>query len=388
MLFSEIIGHKELKNRLIETVLEGRISHTLLFYGPEGAENLHLSIAYAQFISCTNRQTDTNDPDLIADSCGECPSCKKYQNLAHPDLNFIYPVANTKEFKSKPISSMFINYWREILADNQMYISEREWYEKIGIDNKQGRIGVDDANEINNIASKTPYESPYTVVIIWLAEKLYHAAAPKLLKILEEPPENTLFFLLTHNTDAILKTILSRTQKIKLYRHSDQEIHDYLERYFNIDPAKLDYVVNLAEGNFKNVFPLLNQSSDNDLYFDQFRELMLYAYGNNFQKMKESSTNIANWGREKTKGFLINGLRIVRLCVLFELGNNHLLRATAKEYDFIQKFSKFVNASNAEEISEEITMAIKHIGRNGNAKIIMLDFALKMVVIFSRAKKK
>ena len=147
MLFSEIIGHITLKNKLIETVRDNRISHTLMFYGQDGSENLSLAIAYAQYISCTNKQSSADDEALIGDSCGECPSCKKYQNLAHPDLNFIFPVANTKEHNSKPVSAMFMNYWREILIANKGYLNEIEWYAKIGIENNTIIMGQTKFND-------------------------------------------------------------------------------------------------------------------------------------------------------------------------------------------------------------------------------------------------
>ncbi len=387
MLFSEIIGHTNLKNKLIETVKENRISHTLMFYGQEGSENLSLAIAYARYISCTNKQDFPAGEDLIGDSCGECPSCKKYNNLAHPDLNFIFPVANTKEHKSKPVSSMFMNYWRELVAEKHGYVTESEWYAKIGIENKQGRIGVDDANEINRLASQTPYESPYNIIIIWMVEKLYHAAAPKLLKILEEPPQNTLFFLVSQDTEQILKTILSRTQLIKLTRHSDEVMREFSSRYFGIEGDKLDYLVNMAEGNFKNVFDLLEEDGGGSPSLADFRELMLAAYANNFIKIKEKVDYLSKLGREKIKMFLNYSLRIVRLSMIYELGNQKLLRATKQEFDFVSKFSKFVNSSNAGEIADEIDLAQKHIERNGNAKVVLMDFTLRMVMIFDRGKR-
>ena len=387
MLFSEIIGHIALKNRLMETVRDNRISHTLLFYGQDGSENLSLSIAYAQYIMCSNKQPFSDDEALIGDSCGECPSCKKFQKLAHPDLNFIFPVANTKEHNSKPISAMFMNYWREINMDKKGYFNENEWYAKIGIENKQGRIGVDDANEINKLASQTPYEAPYNIIIIWMVEKLYHAAAPKLLKILEEPPDNTLFFLVSQNLEQILKTILSRTQLIKLQRHSNQEMEKYLSRYFQLSGDKLDYVVNMAEGNFKNVFSLLEENEDENYLLNNFRELMLLSYGNNFIKLRDKVNSLSGLGREKLKMFFNYGLRIIRLSFIYSVGNQKLLRATKAEYDFVSKFSAFVNSSNAEEIMDEISLAIKHIERNGNAKIVLMDFSLKMVVLFDKQKR-
>ncbi len=387
MLFSEIIGHNELKNKLIETVNSGRISHTLLFYGQEGGESLSIAIAYAQYIACSNKQK-LKDDELIGDSCGQCPSCKKYQNLAHPDLHFIFPVATTKEVNSKPTSADFINPFRQIVLDNKGYLTENEWYSFIGIENKQGRISVDDANEINQIASTTPYESPQKVVIIWLAEKLYHAAAPKLLKTLEEPPQNTLFFLISYNPDQLLKTILSRTQMIKVSRHPEHKLKDYLADYFGLEGDRLEYVLKLSDGNFNQVFSLLeNNQTDSELLTD-FRELMLLCYGFQIVKIKEKCNTLSGFGREKLKQFLSYGLRIIRLCVMFETGQSELIKATKLEEAFVSKFSSFVNRKNAQQFSEIIELAIKHIERNGNSKIILMDMSLQIATIFAKDKNK
>lgn len=389
MLFNDIIGHNSLKNKLIETVNNGRISHTLLFYGREGSENLSLAIAYAQYISCTNRQKfNLDDEEIIGDSCGECPSCKKFSHLAHPDLHFIYPVATTKEISSKPTSIQFSKHWREFVIEKKGYFNENEWYSKIGIENKQGRIGVEDANDINNLASTTPYESPYNIIIIWLAEKLYHAAAPKLLKILEEPPTNTLFFLISQDMDQILKTILSRTQLIKIPRHTNDEIRYWLKNYFQLDSEKIDYVVNLSEGNMKDVFELLeNNHSGADLLND-FRELMLLCYSNQLLKIKEKVGVLSVYGREKLKQLLTYGIRILRLSMIHDIGAMSLLRATKQEEEFVSKFSKFVNKNNVGEFMEILSLAIKHIERNGNAKIVLMDMSLQMIVLFSKEKTK
>ena len=386
MLFSEIIGHNKLKNRLIETVDRGRVSHTLLFHGKEGSENLSLAIAYAQYLCCTNKQGPTEY--LAGDSCGECPSCKKYMRLAHPDLHFIFPVATTKTVSSKPKSADFQASWREFVLSQQAYVSENDWYKHIGIENKQGRIGVDDANEINRIASTTPYESEQKVIIIWMAEKLYHAAAPKLLKVLEEPPVNTLFFLITFNTDHILKTILSRTQQIKVPPHEDDAIRIWLERYFAYPEEKIDYAVNLAEGNMKKIFELLEDNQDASELLDHFRTLMLACYNNQFLELKEKVAEIASLGRERIKQFLTYGIRILRLSALYGLQIPKVIRASEAENNFVSKFYRFVHQGNLEHFTDTISLAIKHIERNGNAKIVLMDMCLQLILAFSKEKTK
>ena len=228
MKFSEIPGNKQIKNNLIQTVLDQRVSHAQLFFGPEDSAKLPLAIAYAQFINCTDKQGTglkefTNDDLRILnslasgiDSCGVCPSCVKYQKLVHPDLHFIYPVATTKRVIKKPQSKHFIEEWRAFLLENNFESGLQNWYEAIGIENKQGIINADDCNEIITTLSYKSYESDYKVMIIWMVEKLFYSAAPKILKILEEPPEKTLFILISEEPDQIIKTILSRTLMVKI----------------------------------------------------------------------------------------------------------------------------------------------------------------------------
>jgi DNA polymerase-3 subunit delta' len=387
MLFSEIIGHNSLKNRLVDTVSKQRISHTLLFHGKDGSENLSLALAYARYINCTNKQIP-DYAELKGDSCGECPSCKKFNQLAHPDLHFIMPVANTKEVSSKAKSADFQAHFRDFVLNKKGYVSEDEWYNHIGIENKQGRIGVDDANDINKIASTTPYEGSYKVIIVWLAEKLYHAAAPKLLKVLEEPPSNTLFFLVTQNTDKILKTILSRTQLIKVPPHSDDEIRYWLSQYFSYPEQKLNYAVNLSAGNMKKTFELLEEGHSEDELLGNFRDLMLLCYNNKFLEVKEKVNELSSLGREKLKQLLSYGLRVIRLSLVYPLGSEKLLRASESEQAFVSKFTRFVNQNNAEQFMNHISQAVKHIERNGNSRIVLMDMSLQIILVFAREKTK
>ena len=384
MLFREIVGHKELKNRLIRTVLNEKVSHAQLFLGAEGSEKLALAIAYTQFISCSNKQIYTENSDLLADSCGKCPSCVKYQKLAHPDLHFVFPVATTKSITSKPLSANFLKEWREELIESNYYTTLNEWYKKIGIENKQGRISVDEANQVIKTLGLRAYEGGYKVMIIWMVEKLYHAAAPKLLKILEEPPPKTLFILIAEDTNSILKTVLSRTQLIKLAPLQDDDIREFMQHNFQVSAEKIETIVNIADGSFKNVFPYLSDQVEDNPYFNLFREMMLLAYQRNFIKMKQKSEEISKLGRENIKQLLQYGIRIVRMCLYQDLGNIELIKSSGAELDFIQKFSRFVNQNNAEDISEILNEASFHIARNVNPKITLMDTMLKISGIFAK----
>ena len=387
MLFRDILGNTEIKNRLVNTVLNNRVSHAQLFLGVEGTEKLSMAIAYSQFISCENKQIYGEDSDLIADSCGTCPSCVKYQKLVHPDLHFIFPVATTKRHTSKPVSSMFMEEWREALIDSNYYLTLNEWYEKIGIENKQGRIGVDDANNIIKTLGLRSYESEYKVMIIWMVEKLYHAAAPKLLKILEEPPPKTLFLLISENQDALLKTILSRVQILKFKAHSDDLIRDYLMLNFSLDQKRMDEIIYLSDGLFSKVLKQVSGVENELAFFGHFREMMLFAYQNNFVKMREKANEINGLGREKIKQLLQYGMRITRLCLLHDLGSSNLVRSANEELDFVSKFSRFVNQNNADKIYKILSEAEYHIARNVNPRIVLLDTMLQSSVELRRKAK-
>lgn len=377
MLFRDIIGNQGLKNRLINTVLKNRVSHAQLFLGIQGTEKLAMAIAYAQFISCEDKKYYGEESELIADSCGQCPSCVKYQKLIHPDLHFIFPVATTKDISKDPVSSMFMNEWREALIDSNYYLNLNEWYEKIGIEKKQGSIRVNDANNIIKTLGLRSYESDYRVVIVWMAEKLHHAAAPKILKALEEPPDKTLIILISENHEQILKTILSRVQLLKFTPHSDDIIRNFLEQNFSLGPKRMEQIIYLSNGVFSKVLKQINNTEDDNIFFTHFREMMLFAYQNNFVKMRKKSDELSSLSREKIKQLLQYGMRITRMCLLYSIGTQSLVRSANDEYEFISKFSRFVNQNNADAIFEILSEADFHIGRNVNSKIVLLDTMLQ-----------
>lgn len=369
MQFKEVIGHEEIKKRLIQTVRENRISHAQLFAGQEGIGKLALAIAYGQYISCTNKQE--------TDSCGVCPSCIKYNKLIHPDLYFTYPVSTNKEVKTKPLSRLFISKWREILLQKDYIFSLQQWYQKIQIENKQGIINTEDCNEIIKSLSLKTFESEYRVVIIWMPEKLFHAAAPKLLKILEEPPPKTLFLLITESPDKILKTIISRTQIIKIPKLKDQDVKEYLKKKFDYPEKEIRKAVLYADGNMINALNFLEESESEEYNYVNFRNYMLLCHGQKFQDLFELINEIATIGRERQKALLAYGLKVVRQSILLNNSNENLVKLEGHEKEFISKFSKLINSANYLLIIEELNKSLFHIERNGNARIVFADMGLK-----------
>ena len=359
MKFSDIQGNNAIKQKLIQTFLDQRVSHAQLFFGPEGNEKLALAIAYAQLINC---KQPTQAPltslgvavgGAEVDSCGVCPSCIKYQKLIHPDLHFIYPVATTKKISKKPKSQDFIDEWRRYLLENDYRGNLLDWYAFMGIENKQGIINADDCNEIIHTLSYKSYESEYKVMILWMVEKLYYAAAPKLLKILEEPPDKTLFILISEDPDQIISTIRSRTLLVKI-----------------------------PESDIKREDP------DDSANFAAFRNWMRLCFAKDVVALVALSGEIAKTGRENQKNLLRYALRIIESCNSFNYSNGKTMTSDDEELKFIQNISPFFNSQNIISFMQLFNTAFYHIERNGHAPTLFLDVSLQAIRLFHSSSKK
>lgn len=376
MKFSEIPGQLRIKNHLIQTVLNDRISHAQLFTGPSGSGKLALAIAFAQFINCTDRQVYDNG-GLKGDSCGKCPSCVKYAKLAHPDLHFFFPVAINKE-KKEALSAEYINDWREYLIKNRYFPEQQEWYDFIQIENKQGIITAKDCNEMIRLLGYKSYESEFKVVIIWHAEKIFHSAAPKILKILEEPPDKTLFLLVTENTDHMLNTILSRTQILKIPRYSDREVVEDIQPRFNLTEAEARKIALLCEGDLKLAESLVDEKEADADNFRTLQEWLRLCFKKDVPGLVKYSDELAKIGRERQKALLGYALRVTRRCLLFHYRLDALVKLDGEEFTFVQKLSPFINPANGQSIADEFNKAIFHVERNANPKILFTDLSLKL----------
>ena len=366
MLFKNIIGQEQIKKHLIRSVKENRISHAQLFLGPEGCGKLALAIAYSQYICCEDKKDD--------DSCGVCRSCVKFEKLVHPDLHFLYPFSATKD---KPVSSSLLSEWRNLLIENKCYISLPDWYEAIGIENKQGIINANDCNDTIKTLSLKSYESEYKIMIIWMIEKLFHSAAPKLLKILEEPPDKTLFLLVCENHEQVINTILSRSQIIKIPRISDKELTLALTQRQELSPKRANEIVRIAEGNYKEAISLAVDLPD-DNSFEQLQKWMQFCYREKIVEIIDWIEKFSKAGREKQKTFLLNAIRVFRESILAGVGQTELIRSEGEERKFAINFSPFINSKNSVQIIKEFNDAIFHIERNANPKILFLDLSLKI----------
>lgn len=369
MLFKDIPGQEAIKQRLIESVRTNRVSHAQLFFGPEGCGKLALAIAYAQFINCTNR--------LETDACGTCHSCIKIQKLSHPDIHFSYPISSTGSIK-KPKSIDFLTEWRELaLAKNAIFTLE-QWYEQIGLDTKQGIISADECNEIITKLNYKSYESEYRFQIIWMVERLFHSAAPKLLKILEEPPNKTIFILITESPDTILSTIKSRTQLVKINKYPDSVIESYISEKHQLSKDQINYILPLAQGNLIATDLLTEEIEHTDFNFNTFQEFMRISFTFDLVKLNMLIKSISGIGRERQRVFLKYGMRIARACLLVNNGNHELVKLPEAEYNWMLNLSPFINHKNIIAIEDVFSKALLHIERNGLAKIIFTDMAFQL----------
>jgi DNA polymerase III subunit delta' len=390
MRFQEITGQEQIKRKLIQTVLDQRVSHAQLFFGPEGNEKLALAIAYAQFINCTQKILPAGgaSPDAV-DSCGTCPSCLKYQKLIHPDLHFIYPVAKTKKVKKEKIKSVdFIDDWRTFLTQNDYHVSLHDWYDHIGIENKQGIINKDDCRDIITTLSYKSYESEYKVMIIWMAEKFYYAAAPTILKILEEPPEKTLFILITEDPEQLIATIRSRTLLVKIPKITIQEVTDYLVTKRQAGEREAGIIARQSGGNLRLALNRLQHIEEDHYNFTTFRSWMRLCFSAKIPELIEFSNEIARIGRENQKGFFLYALKVIQLCINVGHGNEAVVASDGDELVFIKNFSVYINLSNVSLFSDLFNNALYHIERNAHPQTLFLDVSLQSVRIFRETYKK
>lgn len=375
MKFSEIVGQEAIKHHLIRSIELNRIPHAQLFVGPEGSGTLPLAIAYAQYLLCKNCNNENS---------GGNEACNlKFDQFAHPDLHFIYPTITTDEVKSKPKSIDFIQDWRAFLKSS-LYGSLFDWYKLLGTENKQGEIRVDDSQEILKTLSLKSYEGGYKVMIIWMAEEMNISASNKILKILEEPSETTLFILIAEKEEAIIQTIRSRCQVLHFNKLSEKSIAEALVQHHAVDENLALKIAHQAQGNFNKALKLIHEEGD-EIQFEQWFVLWVRAAfrakGNAaaIHDLIEWSEAVAKLGRETQKKFLSFCIEMFRQALLINYQAPSLVYIEPKVDKFkLENFAPFVNGNNINEIYNELSNAIYLIERNGNSKIILTDLSIKL----------
>ncbi|KIA97675.1 MULTISPECIES: hypothetical protein [unclassified Flavobacterium] len=375
MLFSEILGQDYIKNHLIKSASSGRIPHAQLFIGPEGSGTLPAAIAYAQYILCGNSGSDNENGNA---------SCNlKFQSISHPDLHFIYPTVTTEDVKTKPKSLDFIQDWRNFIQETP-YGGLFDWYKILGVQNKQGEIRVEDAQEVLKSLSLKSYEGGYKIMIIWMADKMNIAASNKLLKLLEEPSDKTMFILISENEESIIQTIRSRCQVLHFNGLSEKIIADALVAKQNIETNAALKIAHQAQGNFNKALHLLRNDDDEypfEQWFVTWVRAAFKAKGNAaaIQDLIVWSEQIAGLGRESQKKFLEFCIEMFRQALLLNYQAPSLVYMEPKVEKFkLENFAPFVNGNNINDIFKELSDAMYHIERNGNAKIILTDLSIKL----------
>ena len=373
MRFSDIPGLGEEKQKLINAVGRNHVAHAQLFYGKEGSANLAMALAFISFLNC--EQPTAND------SCGACASCRKIDKLVHPDLHLVFPVAPTTKIKGKDVvSDKFAAEWRTFIAEHP-YGGASDWLSYYGFENKQGNISKEESRQIVKHLSLKAFEAKYKVMLIWLPEYMNSAAANAILKILEEPPGGTLFFLVSHNYEQLLTTITSRVQLFTVRPFHDNEIVEYISARQELTDDRANKVATLAEGSLNEALKLIDQTDDDQS--DVFGEWMRECWQMKFKELIDKSNEFHRNSKVAQKSTLAYFLNMLRDALIAQYSPG-LLRVKEQEKDFILNFSKAMNSDKLEFMIKEINSGLHHLERNANAKILFLDISLKISAIIRR----
>ncbi|MDR1682135.1 MAG: DNA polymerase III subunit delta [Candidatus Symbiothrix sp.] len=370
MFFKQIIGQKEIKNRLIQSVKEGFIPHARLIAGKEGCGSLALTLAYVRYLHCTNRQDD--------DACGLCPSCLKFNKLSHPDLHFVFPITNKKGSKDAYCDD-FLPEWRRFLTETP-YGNLATWLEAIGGENAHA-IYARESNEITRKLNLKAYESDYKIMIIWLPEKMTDEGANKLLKLLEEPPAKTVFLLVSEDPERVITTIRSRTQLLLVPPIADEDLAQALNEKYNLPAGDLPLILRLANGSYNQAIQIIDSTGDNEAHLDLFITMMRNSWSRDVQNMRAKSDQFAASGRDKQKAFLAYAQRLMRENFLYGLQIPEINYMNRKEADFSEKFHPYVNERNVMDFVQKLALAERHIESNVNPKMVFFDLSMKIAVL-------
>ena len=378
MKFKEVIGQVEAQQRLIQMVSEGRVPHAMMFCGPSGCGKMALALAFASYLLCKNNEgTD--------DSCGTCQQCAMLRSWSHPDLLFTYPVIKPSGSSAdhKTISDDYAREWRELLSEGP-YFSMDQWLEKMKAGNQQALIYVAESEVLIRKLSMKSSQGGYKVNIIWLPERMREDCANKMLKIIEEPPQQTVFLMVCEEPERLLETIRSRVQRVDIKRIDTHAIEKALVERRAIDEVMAHQIARASNGDWLKALEELDASNENHQFLDLFILLMRQAYMRNVKDLKAWSESVAALGRERQKRMLLYFQHLVRENFMYNFGNPELVYMTTAESNFAKNFARFINEANVIEINDIFATALRDIGQNGNPKMVFYDVALKMIVAIMR----
>ena len=380
MRFADITGQEDLKRHLVQSVDAGRISHAQLFTGQAGAGALALAVAYVQHLCCRHRRG--------GDSCGECPDCKQIAALAHPDLHLVFPV-NKQGKKSGEVmrSDEFLPLFRGLFAERGGYFSAQDWYDRLDLGKTlKGMIAAREADDIIRKLSFKSFEADYKTMLIWLPEAMNEEAANKILKILEEPWEKTLFLLISEQPERLLPTIISRTQEVAVPRIAPDVLERAAQERGVTDPVKARNIARLAGGDLVELQHLVAGESDalRKENFELFCGLMRLSYNDRHLELVTWAEEAAQLSREQQRAFLRDASRLLRESYMLHAGINEISYLWGEELAFCSKFAPFVGSQNIEPLIAEIECALAQISQNGNPTIVFTHFALSVSKMIKR----
>ncbi|MCD8290518.1 MAG: DNA polymerase III subunit [Prevotella sp.] len=373
MKFDEVIGQEDVKDRLLQMVRNSKLPHAMLFCGPQGSGKMALALAFASYLLCKNRDDK--------DSCGKCNQCNMLAGWAHPDLHFSYPVIRPKGTSSahQMTSDDFAHEWQKVLSEGPYFTLDR-WLKEMKAENQQAQIGVGDSNDLIRKLSFKASQGYFKVCIIWLPERMNDECANKLLKLIEEPPQGTVFIMVCEEPEKLLETIKSRTQRIDIPPISRETIERELVERRGIDADAAKRISRAANGSWLNALEELDAGSEKRKFLDMFITLMRKAYSNDVKELKTWSETAYSYGREKQKRMLIYFMHLVRENFIYNFHEKELNYMTQEEEDFARKFAPFINEANVVEISRLMNLAIRDISQNANAKIVFFHLAVQMMI--------
>jgi DNA polymerase-3 subunit delta' len=374
-MFEQVIGQREVQERLMQMVNEDRLPHAIMLCGPQGTGKLALAVGFAKVLLAEKVNSMFADaPEYV-----ESPMLK---NLEHPDLHFTYPTIKLPSMGSdhKPISDDFAREWHELMIACP-YFTMNEWLEQMGGENQQAIITAGESDELVRKLSLKSSQGGYKVSLIWLPERMNIECANKILKLLEEPPSQTVFIMVCQEPDKLLETIRSRVQRIDVKKIADGDVKQALMEKRGLTEDMAQRISRMANGNWLKALEMLSADSENELFLDMFQSLMRLAYQRKVKDLKAWSEQMGAMGREKQKRFLEYFLRLIRENFMYNFQNEELCYMTQREEEFAKNFARFINEANILAISDLANLAIRDIGQNANAKIVFFDMALKMIVL-------
>lgn len=378
MFFKDVIGQDELKRRLTETAQKGLVPHARLFCGEEGTGAFQLALAYARYLNCTDRSE--------TDSCGQCPSCLKYNELAHPDLHFVFPMVSNKANK-KEVCDDYASEWREFLKERiaqRAYFDIDTWLAQMGAENKQAIIYSAESERIIHKMNLRIYEAAYRILFVWMPDRMHEACANKLLKIIEEPPANTAILMITDSPDRVLGTIFSRSQPVQIRPIPSELLTDALVSAWSVPEEEARRIAHLSKGNYFKATKFLSIDDDNVYFLEQFKTIMRNGWSRNVVGMKAFAEEMASLGREKQKNFLAFCQRQIRENFIHCLHEPSLNYMNQEETNFSKNFSPYVNERNVIDLMDELSLAESHISQNVNSKMVFFDLSMRIIVLIKR----